>query len=891
MITKASCSIDKNLILGSKGRFEITNSFFLDNIASLLLITESYAIISKVFSFENFKINNVFAFQLNDFGPNKHSILISNSYFSSSENGLFEIKGVMNLTIIDSFFSQSLEYNNSISTAFHLKNLVFIIIRNCNFFNFNSSAITISNDFLNTAYTKIVINSSVFLKNKGSKGGAVFGYGSIKIELVECTFSENMAIIDCFGLNCNGGIGSAIYFVGSKSIYSDLLINSSIFLRNYAGYFGSVFSDIPINTDSNNSMIQNFDAFDLNNKFFSFPLKTSLEVGFSKNKTIEIYSGQPFALQVFLFDNFNQKLVFDSQNTFSILNKNASLKNVLIQSSVEVAKSGDIFFPEIIIKSETNGEIYIFLEGEFVDFEENSHKISESYLVKFLPCPIGSIILYDFTCYKCPDGTYSFSKPSILKKNYIKCLQCPINCLCLNGTQIIPFIGYYKHRNISENVVQCSNCLDVGCLQGSYGILCNLCEVGYEKNEGYGKCVKCDFVFILIKFFFIIFFAVSYICFVFMEAVRINKKKGQNNVKSYFKIATNHFQQISIVMKTFHFENALFKNILDSIDFISLSNHDAIANDCFYQYLGVFERIQLYAVKVLTVVLFPFFLTIILYIIWQITIQKSLKINKSNLISAKFTLILCIAIFVLYSSIIRSNLVILNCVVLDNQLDKKFWIYDPRIECWNQIHLIYVLTFAFTSFIIWGIGFPYFLSWTVKKNIKSLDEEKKSLFLFFHKEYKEDFYYWESIIFFKKYLISALSSFDDQQLDEAIFLLIAIILFSYFLFVWRLHPFRARIINNLEVFSIFILLFSKFYSFFSLVERKTDWLIFSLTICFVLLNINFSLYIFMKIIQDYLIKKKIKSLSKTKLMQAKSDLEESMNSKSKFSQKLKKLKY
>ena len=127
-------------------------------------------------------------------------------------------------------------------------------------------------------------------------------------------------------------------------------------------------------------------------------------------------------------------------------------------------------------------------------------------------------------------------------------------------------------------------------------------------------------------------------------------------------------------------------------------------------------------IKVLFNAILPILFAVLAFIIWLgffliITYMISKRKNHKNFnISSKLLLFTVLAIYMFYPSIIKSCFGMFDCVHLDPDVKITYLKVYLDLECWSKSHIIYILIFAFPGILIWGIGFPAFLAYVLRKN-------------------------------------------------------------------------------------------------------------------------------------------------------------------------------
>ena len=85
---------------------------------------------------------------------------------------------------------------------------------------------------------------------------------------------------------------------------------------------------------------------------------------------------------------------------------------------------------------------------------------------------------------------------------------------------------------------------------------------------------------------------------------------------------------------------------------------------------------------------------------------------------------------------------------------------DLQVVWWQKEHVLYSLTIAVPSLVIWGFGIPLF-AWIVlarnKDCLTQIEAREKYGFLF--NGYKENYYFWESVNMYRKITVIFISVF------------------------------------------------------------------------------------------------------------------------------------
>ena len=636
----------------------------------------------------------------------------------------------------------------------------------------------------------------------------------------------------------------------------DVLVDKedNMFYMNYAAkHSPNLLADFLIQ-EKNNTFFKNKDSMNFSSFISTSPLSTIflniLSIFFEKKQYSfpNFLSGNYFTLYMKLVDFYNQTLLYDDLNVISIRSNNL---NVSIQRGVGYTKAGMIIFKDILIKSPSNQNISL-------SFYLNAGDLFLNELVFYSrSCEIGHIIYSDFSCVKCPINYYSFEIPSTNTSN--KCHACVANAFCEGGASINPYKEFWRRSNISEMIIKCKTlgaCFENNtCEQGHYGILCNDCKIGFGRFNPNDVCSKCEEyeVWAIVRLVFFVIFGFFYVLLNINMAL---KEKKTSIISLVLKIFINHVQRISIFADSAEFAQLSddlaekLKNFMDYSKYASLITEDIFSNDCFMQSVITNPEFIFYS-KLIVSVCLPIILTIFYYmrIILKILYLKLKKMKEETKIFNDVLYFFMISIFLFYPLLTKISLSLINCVQVDSYSNQFFVFGSINNQCFTKLHFLFIGCFTIIGIIVLGIYFPIYLSINIKKNLRSKNEKKREVFLFFYKDYKPKFYYWESVIFIVKFFITLFSNTNFLFSNEIIFLLQISLFFMYLFGLIGNYPFLIPQMNNLERLSIFASIVTRF-GIFLLSDKNISSLI-RINI-FVIIGI-FNLYFFILLIY-YLIR-------------------------------------
>lgn len=756
-------------------------------------------------------------------------------------------------------FLKNYENKIDLTTAISAFNLIELNILNSFFINFTQNAISFKTE--RNFNSTVNVNSSIFVRNEGSVGGALFLQGNIKLLIEKNIFEGNQALSYNPPLFDLEGVGGCIFYQNFSDNF-DFYLFSNTFNNNYASKYSSlVFSQSKILLDSLNKFNQNEDII-------SFPLKSRF-ASESSASVINIVSGKPFDLKIELIDLLDRRIDFDNSTIFnSKISRKEKGNTVVIQNPIGYSKEGLITFKNFKVNTNPNSNFSLIFSGIFLGLKSEfiSEELIESeYFFYARECLRGEIILPDFSCFQCPQGSYSLIDPMVLEVKYQRCNNCPNNADCLAGNLIAPHPGFYRKNNMSKNVVACINseaCLGSilnetmaekihgKCREGNSETLCFYCEFGYGRFDLQDFCRKCASISTQVYARFILygFFLISYIflnCH-FAETFNTKRKNEKPSISTFTKFLVNHSQQASVIYLSSQNPVGTFAHsLLEALDYISFSNRTAISNDCLIQNF-FFEKESFVILKEIFILVLPIIFCFLSFAFWNIFhyflsfIHKfsffSIKITKTfPQMARKIIIFLIISTIIFYPLVLKACFNLFNCIKIDSDDNVMFLKGSPNMQCWGLSHMYYFVFIGLPGILVWGIFFPIFLIIILRKYQILMNQENNTsplnfsskivkrkgkmnhssrfishvnqnqTFMFFCKDYRNQFYYWESLIFFRKFFITFICTLDESIPVESKTLILIIFLCIYINSTGKKIPYKNIFCNNLEILSLYTL--------------------------------------------------------------------------------------
>jgi len=728
----------------------------------------------------NLKLKNCHFWNNTSIDPSKSSDI----YFINSRNYLFLMEivnctfdifshyslyfeGLINITINSSSFHNNLKSNKSETFGIYAFNFYSLSINSSDFSNFTDSSIKIYTDKYNFAlFSTFIIQKSIFYNNIAKIGSSLYISGNLEIFINNCKFSQNYAYISNKNDTTLTGVAPAVFFKPLNNSLCKINITSCSFMNNIAEYIApTIFSQMEVTYDDHNSFSNNqyFYGVNFTKNFFSYPLSLQVErkiSNISPDFSINLVSGQPINLTFQIIDYFGQVLTFDNSTILMIKNQDRN-KQIYLENNIAIASDGNVEFRNLIIKTQSNTNFSLLIEGVFLKItqdlksEVKPENIQNIFPFTIRKCLFGEIILNDSTCFKCKENTYSLINPMKIEIKYQRCLPCPLNSYCLGGSFITPLAGYYRKSFTSTNVVECfahKSCLGFiettnftdpslingACQPGSFGPVCFYCDPIYGKYNNRDSCSYCDVIseLVYVRMFLTIVFILLQIMISVSQIEKYNEKTRDRDIFSIgTKIIINHSQHIMLIVRNSLAlpDFSVFKDFFYSFDYISFINIGSFMNECFIH--SFFYNPQKFIIYLsLYSTLIPLFFALLAFVIWMIVLflyrfikAKSIKEQFKNwhrTFLFKYLIYLLITAYMFYPLILKSSFTLLDCFKLDLSENITYLRESPEVQCWGSEHLKYVILYALPGIIIWGISFPIVLFVILRKNHKTIVNNK-----------------------------------------------------------------------------------------------------------------------------------------------------------------------
>lgn len=918
---------------------------FINNKGPILNIINSIMIVRKCHFQRNFasdqNVNDIFIKNEEKTYEIDYSFSCFNSIFENSQGLSFSTQFTNEILFSNCYF---IGLSLNMSQAVYITNCLKLTIDSSLFFHLEAHQGSSLKIFLEKGIfsmnSQIIILNSSFLDCKNSIGGTVFIKGGNQIITIQKNLFQNN---QAFFQNNSIGIVGALTLLNLWGL-SNFSLKMNSFINNTAKILPTVYSNSPI-IEFDNIYLNNSDEINMTT-FASFTpyqikiLQILNNTLILDNSTYNIRSGNSFSIIISLNDALDKILIYDKDSSAIIRIPKNQLENSnisKIQNNLAISNKGIFYFDKLLVFASPNTTFQLEIQILFTDLFEMPFILTKTLSFHSQPCSFGEILTLNQLCLPCYYNSFSLADQNQNSSNYLTCQNCLQNAFCPGYSLIIPNKGYWRMSSSSLIILPClvseycigsqlsekeiiynltyyqykEDFLKGICQEGHEKNLCHECKYGYGKFSTNGSCQKCkDYsISAIIRLTVISLLVAIYLVFNSLEI--LSTKNNNSLINEVSKVSINHLQKMSVI--SFMDLNNLIESAKNFFGFLSLFNlitEDIFSNDCFIQMAFSAQEYNFHIIKVFVTMILPLVLTILAMILLvplslaQIYMRKN-KQKQSYL--NKIFLIAFIAVFLVYPLITKISLSLLNCISLDSS--KMQYMYNsPNLVCWDQTHYFYFLIFGLIGIILFGIGYPFFLFFLIRKkkmkdklipinptkgqiqpnimvseqliiersysnykkrksslaNIKA--ENQENFLSFFYKEYKSNCYFWETIIFLQKFLLTLLPNLNQLIEKEYSNLLFFSISLVYLFAVLKYFPFQRGYINLLEINSIITNILTKMCLLIVQSRNLNERLKYSFMIIQMIFNIFFFLHLIYIIIRytDWrnLLKKSLESFSR-----------------------------
>ncbi|CAD8109139.1 unnamed protein product [Paramecium sonneborni] len=829
-------------------------------------------------------INNNSFFQIFEFNFSEKQCKIKiNDYYIQSKEQKFSIQEILNLLNLGIYSTGSLIFLSSISNQnIIVFNSIFIKGNNCQgclqgliSFQINDFLKLRINDLIcilnnisqygclhiqasNILKQKIKLYNSLFLKNNGTYGSAIFTkFASIEIQNVK--FLKNQAsdlggaiyMQDCkndfkilMSLICENRArqGGGIYFNGNNQIDKNNLINSLILL-NYAESFTNNIVETPHslflsinncemqsyqfkveNTTINILKLNNYKTFEQGTVIYAnqLMLPSNQQIKNYKLYNPKIQSFQSYINEISLnFQNSMNEKLYNVSNSSCQVYQNKNNESLYATESIQ----------QVFFNKETNNFDLSQLSFTYDPYQNEQKKVQikincstfqrQNYLQylitgKTFKCQLGEFYV-DSGCQMCQPNqgyysvTYNTTKCSIFDKTKFQSITS-------NKIQLLQ--GFWRPNPLSDLTEQCfknqEDCIggwDVGnnlCFMGHIGGLCEECDIYNIRGNGrYFKvsqaqtCSLCmNLKESLLPFFFASFWSILQNLLTLRSIDQSNQlflslKLRQKFSKILFKLNQDHQ---SILIKMFINYLWIFSVIFTfNIQFsLSFGLVDQASNPSNFMATSLDCLVTEISVAQL---IYSRIITILILVLIQLLIVIFGFFIYSIAVKQKFdkTIISNTSLYLYvsnYASIIKQTISLLA----KRQISNIDYVQgNVSIEFDTQNHYTWIIWLVIPGFFVIGILIPLFLftlMFILRKQLDQIRLRRHICYMF--NEYNDQSYYWEFIKIWKKTIfIFILTYFETNiYLKGSLF---GLCLLIYQAICVSKKPYIIQKLNNLDL--------------------------------------------------------------------------------------------
>ena len=624
-----------------------------------------------------------------------------------------------------------------------LLNLGFLSIKGTNLTNLNSPEGGAAR-VINTKQTENIIEVS---KSRCTYSSGLIGTCFMLSGKHNSTFNENLFsnnIARAHSKNLESGVGASVMEIcPGFSNNCSFQAKENSFSDNFAAKLApNIISTSSVNEFANNSYENNSEAIRVNVGSYQGPLAVR---PISGKDYVEIASGQQSDLKFGFMDKKGNMI---SVVSTSIANLVPAGEDVTLENSLtNLQGNGTLIFSKFKMKyppgknATLKMTMSIIMPEIFLTTSPVFYTTSFNFVSR--RCIMGEIFFLQ-ECKSCTLGTFSLLDNPMDKPAADQvCKRCPENSNCIQK-YILPNKGYWKYADNSTLMLKCirehyclgglpvskitsnnltkndSEAIKHGqCHKGHFGNLCNMCDVGYGKMNPDSYCEPCtdQLMLSIVRTVFIMLGVITYI--VVMSKIFADKKRKTAFVSFLVKLMINHFQVLSII--TFNQLGLDVSFLKMGLEFANVLNFriDYFSSDCILAEMGSSSR-ELKIAKVGASLLLPVVLSLIVLVTWLLIafclgrFRKS-RNNPSFVYQKRILISAVVSIYLFYPIIIGTCFSLLNCIEID--AEKGLWVLytEPELYCWKEPHSGYLLEAALPGILIWGVSFPIFLYFVLKR--------------------------------------------------------------------------------------------------------------------------------------------------------------------------------
>jgi len=653
--------------------------------------------------------------------------------------------------------------------------------------------------------TTFYLEDSFFYNNSANQGGAV------------CSYNSATNITNSYFQNNSASEGGGVFIEYSSKEGTLSRVSNCSFVSNSASSEGgsirwkTVSPHISSNTYQNNTAPYGADIA-------SYAVGMGLVISSSRLLSEEplayiegITPGQEIEklVEVALRDKHENIVATDNSTEATLESLNATIGG----KTTVTAVNGVITFEKITVTGVINQNITVVIRASSIETNQQQVKDDEtefnpdlSVIVSLRDCKVGEENTGD-QCKVCVSGEYSLSPDQ-------SCTACPSGAYCLGGWEMYPRAGYWRPDPYTSTFYSCPNsdsCLGSAdysnylgnCAEGYTGNMCQACKSGYSRTSE-NVCSPCpepetNFTILVLILLLVAGLSVAMVITTLRSAY---KPKSLQSI--YIKIFTNYIQ---LVYLTTQFELSWPDFVLELFAVqksTATATEQVFSVDCYIEAEDSEEgqetgNTEVFFQKVVIMSLLPGIVWVLSAAVWGLIafFQSRMVYMRRELVTTMIVLF-----FLIHPTIVKLMFSIFACREIEG---KGLWlIQNLEVQCWDEKHTLYALGVALPSILVWGIGVPTFMLYSMYKKSRYLFKiDNKLRFGFLFNGYKLSRFYWEFVILYRKIIVICLAVFlsSISIQVQALTCLLVLIIFLYMQKVCK--PFVVDHLNQLETSAIF----------------------------------------------------------------------------------------
>ena len=732
------------------------------------------------------------------------------------------------------------------------------------------------NFFDNSTYNyKFLSYNEIFRSNTANKGGAIYKDEMSEILAANLKFIANRAI----KFNQSYGKGGAFYaFCFAKCFFETEFFFNFLFKSNKASFGGAIYLEQdPTREFTHTTLLKNNINFSENTALFygndiaTIPAKITLITRDSYINELRkafksLISGNKYQclFYVIAMDYFGN-IVTKQENRLNLAiheKNNNSIHQLLLEPDYN-----NLLCAKNTIISNPRPNLNLVYEIYYIpQFRAESQSTKLTINLVFRPCEMGERQTDDLRCESCLPGFYSFHKNSSEK-----CMPCEESShfYCLGSSYVGPKEGYWRMDYFSDNFIRCPNpasCLgyyvsdpayfekdkSTGlCRAGYSGVLCAECAKGYGITNGY-YCTSCSSFWYYFNLAFFFSFRLFVIIYSLHSAVAMCTSAAAGLLKTkeivsatIMKILMNHFQMLSIIVSfPFEWKQSIF-DILSVGMAVSPSISESYSVQCLFQGLNI--NISTHFVKIVNIWLSILGLMGICYAYYRFYLTKKIKFylkfikkTENDVLESTYFIIL----FIVYLDIVSVCLETFSCRNIGyGDLREYRLIKDYSVQCFNENHRGWAYGLVVPFFVLFGLGFPISILYTLiqKKKKKKLNRPELMLrYGYFYLSYEREYFYWDFVILIRKILLTSVNIFLLGLYTGVFSYIVTIMLMILLVFLYvqiECQPYlkkELKSVNNLEKYSLISLsgtMFLAIFGYDQVFSGATSMVLFIVALC------------------------------------------------------------